>query len=301
VIVDQLWRFPVKSMLGSPADELEVTPKGVVGDRGYALVDVDDGKVVSAKNPRKWAKVLELRATYVEAPAAGAELPPVEVAFPDGTALRSDRRSDNLDETLSTFLGRRVRLTSTPPAQVTMEETWPGDVEGLAPPSFIDSTRIDTGVADETVSDITMAMAAPSTFFDLAALHLLTTATLRALSAAHPDGDFDVRRYRPNVLVATDDDGYVENGWVGQVATLGTGGAAMRVTLPTMRCIMTTMAQPGLPADRSLLRTIAAENRIEMLGGHWACAGVYGDAAGAGVVRVGDPVTLAAPQLPRTV
>lgn len=296
MIVDQLWRFPVKSMLGSPADELEVTERGVVGDRGYALVDTDDGKIVSAKNPRKWAKVLELTATYVDPPAAGADLPPVEVTFPDGTARRSDRPSDGIDEALSGFLGRSVRLTSSAPAQLTMEETWPGDVEGVAPQSFIDSTRIDTAQPDEVVSDITMAMAAPAgTFFDLAALHLLTTATLRALTAAHPDGSFDVRRYRPNVVVATDDEGYVENGWIGRVAALGAGGAAMKVTLPTMRCIMTTMAQPGLPADRSLLRTIAAENRLEMLGGSWACAGVYGDASGAGVVRVGDPVTLAAP------
>lgn len=292
MIVDQLWRFPVKSMLGERVEELDVTERGVVGDRAYALIDADDGKVVSAKNPRKWKRVLELSSSFVEPPTPGTPVPPASITFPDGRQLRTDRPGDDLDAALSSFLGRPVRLTSSTPAEVTMEETWP-DIEGLAPEAFIESTRIETDHPEEVVSDITMGMAAPKgTFFDLAALHLLTTSTLRTLTAAHPEGAFDVRRYRPNVLVKTDDEGYVENGWVGQVAALGDDGAAMRVTLPTMRCIMTTMAQSELPSDPSLLRTIARENRLQIGGGRWACAGVYGDAAGAGRVRVGDPVTL---------
>lgn len=292
MIVDQLWRFPVKSMLGEQVDALDVTDRGVIGDRAYALIDGDDGKVVSAKNPRKWRRVLELTAAFVEPPTAGAPIPPVAVTFPDGRAVRSDRAGDEVDAELSAFLGRPVHLTSTVPATVTMEETWP-DVEGLAPESFIESTRIETEEPAEVVSDITMAMAAPpGTFFDLATLHLVTTATLRTLTTAHPDGNFDVRRYRPNVLVATDDDGYVENAWTGKVAALGRGGAAMRVSFPTMRCIMTTLAQSELPNDPSLLRTIARENRLEIGGGRWACAGVYGDVAGSGRVQVGDPVTI---------
>jgi uncharacterized protein YcbX len=291
--IDQLWRFPVKSMLGEAVDELEVTERGVVGDRGWALIDTSDGKVVSAKNPRKWPRVLELSASWIEPPAAGvtgADLPPVAVAFPDGTTLRSD--DAGIDGTLSTFLGRDVRLTSITPDTVTMEETWP-DLEGLAPESFIASTKIETDDPDEVVSDIRMAMAAPpGTFFDLAALHLLTTSTLAALTAAYPGGAFDVRRYRPNVLVGNDETGYVENAWVGKTVGLGEGGAAMSVTMPTMRCIMTTLAQDGLPKDTGLLRTIAAENRLEIGGGMWACAGVYGGVAGSGTVRVGDPVTV---------
>jgi hypothetical protein len=62
-----------------------------------------------------------------------------------------------------------------------------------------------------------------------------------------------------------------------------------------MRCVMTTLAQPGLPADRETLRTIAASNRIEIAGlGSWACAGVYADVASPGSVRTGDPVLVSA-------
>lgn len=289
--VAEVWRFPVKSMLGERLDEIEVASAGVVGDRGWALLDARDGKVVSAKNPRKWARVLELRASYVEPPSAGAPPPAVAIELPDGAVVRSSDAS--VDDTLSAFLGRSVHLDSVAPETTLMEETWP-DVDGLAPESFIARTRIDTDVADETVSDITMAMAAPpGTFFDLSVLHLLTTSTLAALGRLQPDGAFDVRRYRPNVLVETTGDGFVENDWVGKRVSLGVE-AAMRVSLPTMRCVMTTLAQGDLPRDTSLLRTIAASNRVEIAGlGTWACAGVYGDAAAAGVVAVGDVVQLA--------
>lgn len=281
-------------MLGERVDELDVTTRGVHGDRAYALLDTSDGKVVSAKNPRKWKRMLELSATFVDPPALDAAIPPVVISFPDGSTRRSDDPSGDVDATLSRFLGRDVHLTAAAPATVTMEETWP-DVEGLAPENFIESTRIATDDPSEVVSDITMAMAAPpGTFFDLAALHLMTTSTLDALRAAQPDGTFDVRRYRPNVLVASEDQppGYVENDWVGKVASLGTDGAAMSVSIPTMRCIMTTMAMAELPSEPALLRTIARENRLDIYGGRWACAGVYGDVAGSGRVRVGDPVVL---------
>jgi uncharacterized protein YcbX len=239
--------------------------------------------------------VLELEAAFVDEPAAGeTTAPPITVTFPDGTTVRSDDK--RVDKALGAFLGRPVHLTSAPSGQPTMEETWPDGVDGLAPDAFIASTRITTDDPTETVSDIAMGLAAPpGTFFDLAALHLMTTATLERLRQLHPDGNFDVRRYRPNVLVDTDEEGFVENEWVGKTVAFGNGDdTGMKVTLPTMRCIMTTMAQPtlGLDRDPSLLLTIARNNRIEIGGGQWACAGVYGDSIGAGTVKVGDPVTL---------
>jgi uncharacterized protein YcbX len=277
-------------MRGERLDEVVVCPGGVVGDRAWALLDAEDGKVVSAKNPRKWAAILQLRAWYPEGPGSGDGAAPVAISLPDGRELRSDEAG--VDGALSDFLGRPVLLRSTAPRERTMEETWP-DVEGLAPEAFIEQTRIDTGVADETVSDITMAMAAPpGTFFDLSVLHLLTTSTLAELARRQPGGAFDVRRYRPNVLVRSDGDGFVENDWVGRRVELG-ADAAMHVALPTMRCIMTTLAQEELPRDTGLLRTVAAANRLEIGGlGSWACAGVYGDAAAPGIVRVGDEVRL---------
>jgi hypothetical protein len=72
-----LWRFPVKSMRGERVDEAELTADGFLGDRAYALIDVDTGKVVSAKSVRLFPDLLGFAAAYVEPPQASDELPPV--------------------------------------------------------------------------------------------------------------------------------------------------------------------------------------------------------------------------------
>src|SRR5213075_565243 len=87
--VVSLWRYPVKSMMGEELNATEVTKGGVAGDRAYALVDGSDGKVASAKNPRKWPQLFEYRASFVDPPRRGAEMPPVRVTLPDGTVVTS--------------------------------------------------------------------------------------------------------------------------------------------------------------------------------------------------------------------
>jgi uncharacterized protein YcbX len=143
------------------------------------------------------------------------------------------------------------------------------------------------------VSDLQIAMAAPpGTFFDLAAIHLITTATLERLGRLYPEGQFDVRRYRPNIVVDVDADAFVENDWTGSRVGVGSS-VEIDVDLPTMRCVMTTLAQPGLPRDVGLLRTVARHNRVDIPGlGRWACAGAYGHVVTPGAVRVGDPITV---------
>jgi uncharacterized protein YcbX len=288
--VSALWRYPVKSMHGEELDAMEVTARGTVGDRAYAVVDAETGKVASAKHPRKWGRLLECAASFVEQPTAGAPPPPVRVTLPDGSTVRSDE--PGVDEALSALLGRPVRLTSVVPDNSTFEELWP-DIDGLAPAEFIETTAIANGEPGETVSDLALGLAAPKgTFYDLAVLHLLTTATLKRLGTLYPEGRFDVIRYRPNVLVDAGADGFVENDWPGRTLAIGADVHAA-VTLPTMRCVMTTLAQGDLPKDGGLLRTIAKHNRIEITGlGQWACAGTYADVSAPGSVRVGDPVTL---------
>src|SRR4051812_8416000 len=282
--VRSLHRYPVKSMLGEALDEVELGPAGVPGDRGYAVIDAEDGTVASAKHPRKWAGLLAMRAAYLGEPRAGEPLPPVAITFPSGDTRRSD--DPDVDAALSAALGRPVRLTSTAPEKPVFEEQWPA-IDGLAPEEFIANTT--TSHTDgEPVSTIGLAaMAPPGAFVDLAVLHVLTTATLAALSAAAPGSSFDPRRYRPNVLLDVPGTGFAEDEWVGSV--LDVGGAGIEIAMPTMRCVMTTLAQGDLPEDRDTLRTIARLNRRTIEGlGRWACAGVYAGVSRAGTVRRGD-------------
>src|SRR5688572_6447857 len=182
--VVSLWQYPVKSMMGEELNAIEVTARGLLGDRAYALVDRSDGKVATAKNPRKWPRLFDFRATFIEPVRAAAQVPPVRIAFPDGTTVTSDQ--GDLNQILSQALNRAVTFRAAQCRAVTAEEYWP-DMEGLD--------------HRDTVTDFTLP---EGTFFDVAMVHLLTTATLDRLRELYPQGRFEVRRFRPNIVVQLD-------------------------------------------------------------------------------------------------
>ena len=84
-LVVSLWRYPVKSMMGEELNATEVTERGLLGDRAYALVDRADGKAATAKNPRKWPRLFDFRAIFIAPARAAAPVPPVRIALPDGS------------------------------------------------------------------------------------------------------------------------------------------------------------------------------------------------------------------------
>ena len=285
--IGELWRYPVKSMLGERREGVVVTATGLAGDRAYALIDRSDGKVASAKNPRKWRALLGCQAAFLEEPVAGEAAPPVRITLPDGTAVTSD--APNVDDVLSTFVGREVALADAAPTGSTFEETWP-NVDGMAPEEFIDSTRVrsDDG---EAVSDLALGLAAaPGSFFDLAPIHLVTSSSLDALSKLQPGSRFAVQRFRPNIVIDAPASGFVENSWVGATLRFG-ADATVSVMMPTMRCVMTTLTQGDLPDDRAVLRAATGHNRVEITGlGRWACVGAYASVLTPGTICIGDAV-----------
>jgi uncharacterized protein YcbX len=105
-----LWRYPVKSMMGEALNAAEVTNGGLWGDRVYALVDSSDGKVASAKNPRKWPQLFDFRAALADASRAGATVPPVRITLPDGTIVTSEQ--PDVHQILSKRLKREVTLAA---------------------------------------------------------------------------------------------------------------------------------------------------------------------------------------------
>jgi uncharacterized protein len=281
--VTAIYRYPVKSMLGESLRRCRVDQHGVLGDRAHAVIDVETGAVASAKVPRRWAGLLDFSARYPESPDG-----PVEITFPDGSTHRSD--DPDIDAALSAALGREVRLSATAPEGATFEEQWP-EIDGLAPQQFIDSTTARRDDASgEAISRLDLAAFAPGSFFDLSALHVLTESTLAQLRSLAPTATFDVRRYRPNLVLDGDGPGFVENSWPGRTLAFGGDGARLAVSMPTMRCVMTTLAQADLPVDADTLRTVARHNRVDIPElGTWACAGAYADVAATGEVAVGDP------------
>jgi uncharacterized protein YcbX len=274
--VRALHRYPVKSMLGETLTYTAVTERGLQGDRVAAVLD-ETGAVGSAKHPRKWGRLLTCRSRL-------ADRGTVVVELPDGTALCVG--SPDLDARLTELLGRQVFLSDTPPRHGgTLERAVP-DYQGGVP----DRLR-DTASADTTGTVITSGHVAPGTFFDYGALHLVTTSTLARLRSAHPAGDFDPRRFRPNLVIDTPGEpGFVEDTWID--AHLRIGEAVFRPVEPTPRCVVPTLGHDDLPPDPRIMRTVAREHRIPVLDlGRLSCVGVYLDVVEPGMVRVGDPVT----------
>jgi hypothetical protein len=267
--VVSLWRYPVKSMMGEEVIAAEATERGLVGDRQFAVVDAATGKVAGAKNPRKWGNFFDFRAAYVEPPQRESKLPAVRITLPDGTVVTSDR--PDLAQILSKALGREVAFAQAQHGEessgTTAEEYWP-DMEGLDYRDTVTEWELPAG-----------------TFFDLAVLHVLTTATIERLRALYPNGRFEVRRFRPNIVVAAEPDahGFVENGWIDHTVEIG-GEVRLRVTGPCPRCVMITLPQGDLPKDPGILRTAAQHNQANV--------GVYADVIAGGTIRRGDPVTL---------
>jgi uncharacterized protein YcbX len=274
----EIGRFPVKSMLGESPDRAEVVASGVAGDRAWALMDTETGKVASAKHPRLWGALLAFRAIARD----GA----VEITLPDGAVIRSDDPA--VDARLSEAVGREVHLTATASLGAVYDYVWEED--DIAPREVVEGSRAGTEQG-RPLSAMPMAFMAPGTFQDVAPITLMTTAALATMARHHPEGRWEQARFRSNLLVDVDAEGVVENAWPGRRLTIGT--ATLEVTSAAPRCVMTTLPQGELPRDREILRTVSRENRQEFAGlGIWACLGVYATVVSPGAVRVGDEVHL---------
>jgi uncharacterized protein YcbX len=285
--VTALWRFPVKSMGGEQLRDVEVTERGVLGDRAYALIDKDTGKVVSAKSVRFFPNLLDCKATFVEPPQTGGDLPPVQIQLPDSTTVRSD--SGDVDRVLSAYFQRNVTLGQAAPDDFTIDQYHP-DVEGADP-----GGNRDTVVAQKLGAALFAEIGIESpvavgSFLDVFPLSVLTTSTLARLDEIRPQSRFDQRRFRMNVIIKPERPGFIENDWVGEALRFG-NGVQINVALPDPRCVMTTIAQDGLPKDTDILRTLVGHNRIQVGElGQFPCAGVYGVVGAPGKLRVGERV-----------
>lgn len=280
-VVADLRRYPVKSMLGEGLGVAVLDERGLAGDRAFALVDDETGKVVSVKRPRWWGRIFELV-------AATGDDGRVRVTFPDGTVRAID--DPHLPDLLSDFFGRRVSIVGTPPPGASFDEVWERELKDGAEPYFGEPSRVEDG--DEMVDGGT-EMSAHGNLFNYGTLHVLTTSSTDALARAAPDSVFAPHRFRPNVVVDTRGDGFVETAWQGRSLTVG-DGVRLAVTFTVPRCVMTTLPQGDQPADRGVLRTIARENAVDVLetGTRYPCLGVYADVGHGGRIEVGDPVLL---------
>jgi uncharacterized protein len=269
----EIWRYPVKSMLGERLSELMIGVGGGIGDRAWALRELDSGRIASAK---KYPRLLEFRATYDEIPTSSC-LGRVRVETPGGRVIYPDE--DGASEEISAVIGQPLRLERARSHRREKTGINPATVFGDVPVE-----ELKPGFTAQTLPDYFELL--EGTFFEVAALHVLASGSVEHLRRLQPEAAIDRRRFRPNFLIETGPEwtGFVEDAWLGGVLAVG---AALRVDgmEPALGCVTTTLAQGDLLRDLSVLRTSAKHHR--------GCVGVFGAVqAPGGLVRVGDSVSL---------
>ncbi|AGB25933.1 putative Fe-S protein [Mycobacterium sp. JS623] len=289
--VAELWRYPVKSLGGTQIEQADLSARGVLGDRLWAVRDVAKDVTASA---RQLPVLLTATARYLGAvpPDAGpGNVPEVEISFPDGTVMSSS--DDGVHAKLSELVGREVRLTALPPADdtslhkltreersETMSAGWLRSAFGMSDDEKLPDLSM---VRVSDMVNFTRYSTPPGMFVDLAPIHVLTKTSLATIGA-EVGSDLNVRRFRPNVLLALDnpEDELPESHWTG--ANLAVGDVVLHVAMPTIRCVMPSRAQPGIEVDRRITKAVAT--RADR------CLGVYCWVQIGGSVRVGDGVAL---------
>jgi uncharacterized protein len=273
-------RFPIKSLLGESLEECAISSVGLSGDRAMALVDRTTGKAASAKQPNLWRNLLRFRAK-----TEPSNLRP-RIVVSDLAGNRLDHLDENFDLWLSKLLGRDVTLIETKPEGLELNRARPDEV-------------LERGV-DEAVTQDSLAIgaAAPNGgFFDFAPIHLMTSASLDAISSFAPEAPISAERYRPNLVVETTcSTAFAENQWVGRKILVGQS-VKLEIIAPTPRCAVPMLSHGALATSPAAVGAGAVNklNKVEfpLLGpGHFPCLGAYATVLSSGVIRRGDPVSV---------
>ena len=268
--VSQLWSYPVKSMVGGTVDSIELTSLGIVGDRHWAIRDLENGGIRGAKKIGDLMKFTAVR--------NGSD---VNITLPSGTVVSS--ADANVNAVLSDALGISVALESLPVD---------GDLEHFRRgPSDSDDPMVELrGIfgreENEPLPDFTVFPpevmefeSPPGTHYDCWPLLVMTTSALQALRDALPESVIDIRRFRPSIVIDGADAGHPEFTWKGRTASIGS--AVIEFLDPCPRCVMVTREiNAEIPQDRSILRHIVRDLNQNL--------GVYARIAQPGIVSVKD-------------
>lgn len=286
--ITAIWRYPVKSMAGQRIATATVGELGLHADRTWAVRDLKRNATTTAK---RLPGLLACTARYVAAPppAAGpGHAPEVIIGFPDGAEMSS--ADPAIHRTLSVYLDRDVELRPLPPiadrAQYRASMAASADLRSVFGLDDDDPLPDLSVFPVKKLVELGRYVTPVGSYVDAYPVHIITEQALRTMAALAPDSDFDVRRFRPTMLVdASGAAEHPEREWCGGV--LQAPDAELRPLVPTVRCVMPSHAQYELGRDRQITRTIAAHS------GH--CLGVYATVAKGGRLTEGEPLRFVAP------
>jgi uncharacterized protein YcbX len=271
--ISQLWTYPVKSMMGSMVERIELSELGIVGDRHWAIRDLERGGIRGAK------KIGELMQF-----SAQRNNNDVIITFPGGTQVSS--ADEDVNFMLSEVLGRNVLLESLP-TDNNLEHfrRGPGDSDDPLTELRGIFGREENEPLPNFASfppEVAEFESPPGTHHDCWPLMVMTTSALQAMQQALPDSNVDIKRFRPSIVIDTPESGHPEFTWTGKTAQLGT--AVIEFLDPCPRCIMITRKiNDELPEDRAILRHVVRDLNQNV--------GVYARIVTPGHVALGDTLT----------
>lgn len=279
--VTAIWRYPVKSMAGERIPSARIGPLGLHADRTWAVRDLELDTTTSAK---RLPGLLLCTARYAGTPGPDAgpgQAPEVVIGFPDGREVSSS--DPGVHRALSAHVDRDVELRPLPP--VSDRDQYRGRPATKADLRTIFGLSPDDPLPDlsmfpvRKLAEISRYATPVGSYVDAYPIHLLSEQSLAAMSALAPGSDFAVRRFRPTILIdCPGGPGQPELAWCGGV--LRGAQVALTPLIPTVRCVMPSHSQPGLPRDPVVTRTVAAHAR--------RCLGVYGNVLSPGRISEGE-------------
>ncbi|OUS24762.1 hypothetical protein A9Q99_23495 [Gammaproteobacteria bacterium 45_16_T64] len=283
--VKEVWRYPVKSMQGQKIPHSQIAKFGVIGDRGWAVKDDDVGEI---RGVRKLPKLLNYSAAYVTEPSA-TMIPPVRITHPTGEL--SDVIDTEHQAAMSEYLKKPVSLWPLQPksnvGHYRLAEM--ANSKDLRNQFGTDTNPDISSISLKLLLELSVFATPLGRYYDAYPLHLLTTASLVEMANCEPKGDFDARRFRPNIVIDSGDDqqGFVEFGWTGGV--LAIGDTLIKCETRTVRCSMPAQPQPGLSKNAAVVKSLVANTDRHL--------GIYATVIREGRIKEGDDVVLYTPRL----
>lgn len=280
--LENIYRYPVKSMGGHRQSACELTTNGVPGDRVWALRDLERNNF---KTGKRYAGLMGCTAQLLAEPSTALPSPEVQIELPNGSQLHSADSGANRE--LSDFLGSPVRLMALQPASnvehYRRQAPNPDDPQS-------DPRAVFARTDSEPLPDLSgfpkelFEYESPlGTYFDAYPILLLSRASMASLAKVAPSSEFALARFRPTLLVdgeATAGNQFPEDAWVGK--TLKIGEALLAVEIACPRCIMTTHGFGSLAKDPSIMRTLVKH--------HGGNLGVYAKVVQPGAIAEGDQI-----------
>ena len=274
--LSQIWVYPVKSMVGATVDECSVNELGLVGDRQWAVRDLENGGIRGAK---KFGGLMKLSASFV----AGSDH--VSISLPSGHVVRSD--DSDVHAAISNAIGVPVQLEALRPATDLdhYRRGAPGSDDMMEELRNIFGRDNDEPLPDFSVfpPEVMEFESPPGTYYDCWPLMIMSTSALRSMQEALPDSQIDIRRFRPSLVIDTGDQtGHPEFAWAGKTARIGECEIEFQSACP--RCVMVTReVGDDLPADRAILRHIVRDLDQNV--------GVYAKVTKPGAIKTTDQLT----------